>query len=75
MIIIVKNKIIAKEVFEQGEKDFRTYITKIKSTEPDLLIILGYGFHFQSIFTTSPKLFCKYLRIFLLLLKGLVPPP
>jgi len=41
---------IKKEKFNIGEKDFKTMLLKIKDSNPDLLIILGYGSHFPSVF-------------------------
>ncbi len=40
---IAPEKIVYNELFNFGEKDFRTYITKVKSTNPDAVFIFSVG--------------------------------
>lgn len=41
---------VYKESFEEGEKNFKSFATKILSARPEVLIVLGYGSHFPSLF-------------------------
>ncbi|MFH1457160.1 MAG: ABC transporter substrate-binding protein [Patescibacteria group bacterium] len=45
-----------KEIFNSGEKDFRTMLIKIKDSNPDLIIVLGYGSHFSALFQQIEEL-------------------
>lgn len=37
------SEIVASDAYEQGAKDFRTQLLKIKSTNPEAVFIVGYG--------------------------------
>jgi branched-chain amino acid transport system substrate-binding protein len=55
--------IIANEVFNQGDNDFRTQLIKIKEEKPEFLIILGYGSHFPILFKQLKELDMNNIRI------------
>jgi branched-chain amino acid transport system substrate-binding protein len=55
---------IKKEKFDMGEKDFRTRLLKIKESNPDLIIVIGYGSHFPSIFQQMEELGMQNITVF-----------
>ena len=54
---------IKKEKFNTGEKDFKTMLLKIKDSNPDLLVVFGYGSHFPILFQQIEELGMNNIKI------------
>jgi len=54
---------VKKESFNVGEKDFRTRLLKIKDSNPDMIIIFGYGSHFPTLFRQIEELGMQDIQV------------
>ncbi len=54
---------IKKETFQMGDQDFRTTLLKIKESNPEAMIVMGYGFHYPSIFKQMEELGMKDIEV------------
>ncbi|MFX0212351.1 MAG: ABC transporter substrate-binding protein, partial [Candidatus Hodarchaeota archaeon] len=54
---------IVKQKFDMGEKDFRTMLFKIKNSQPDLIVVLGYGSHFPILFKQIEEVGLKEIPV------------